>query len=502
MGVVIRIYPGAKHSRREHSLGTYANTGKVLKALYEDKYSPLFRQLISINDCKAVLLSALLHDIGQFPLAHDLEEIDKKIFNHSELTIAMLKGEFDKKKKGSRKIHFQSLEEVFRAWGVEPERIVDILNANPKNSNATFIDKLLKALISGPIDADKLDYLLRDARHTDVPYPIGVDVGRLFQCMTTIIREKLAGTTGDIPAIGIHSKGKVAAEFLILSRYAMFSQVYWHHAVRAQKAMIFRAVEALLAGFVDEAKVEEFKSDFITMVTSLPTELYRCEPTAALFPQLSDENKIKFGNVSFSTDLAPTDVAVLSWFKERLRASEKPEELLIGNVISRKLYKRLWIVSHSMDPNRWKTVVELWDKLDRFKRYKASIAFEKKVLKRLNDSISVVTGYDATTVKGEITKSTSAEMPWLLIDIPAKRPGSEIGLYYVLEGQRRALRKDDRTIGRLKISSVWEQYAQNLQQKAGKIRIFCHPKFVDILESSIPLEEGFQDLEDTLVEVG
>src|SRR5207253_1312613 len=103
LGLVSQVYSGASHTRREHSLGTYANTARALQALYTDSYSPLFRQIVSEEDCRTTLLASLVHDMGQFPLAHDLEEIDKKVFSHAELTIAMLRGEWNTKKKGAKK---------------------------------------------------------------------------------------------------------------------------------------------------------------------------------------------------------------------------------------------------------------------------------------------------------------------------------------------------------------------------------------------------------------
>ena len=73
LGLVSQVYPGAKHSRHEHSIGTYANVQRMIRALYDDQSSPLFRQLISDRDLRALLLAALLHDLGYFPLAQILK---------------------------------------------------------------------------------------------------------------------------------------------------------------------------------------------------------------------------------------------------------------------------------------------------------------------------------------------------------------------------------------------------------------------------------------------
>jgi len=498
LGVVSQVYPNAKHTRREHSLGTYANTCKMLHSIYNDSHSPLFRQIVLPADCRAVLLAALLHDLGQFPLAHDLEEIDENVFSHTELTQAMLRGEVNRKRRGSKRISFDSLSEVFALWDTTNERVLGILAAKPSSPSASSMDKLLRSIISGPIDADKLDYLFRDARQTDVPYPFGVDVDRLFRCLTCIVIERADGVMRDTPGIGIHAKAKVTAEFLTLARYAMFSQVYWHHAVRAQKAMLFRAVEALLAQFTSEPKLEEFRCDFQTMVSALPELLFQVDPVG-LFPEI-EKREIRPGPItSEGTDLAATDAAVLTWLQGRLKKFAKPESKLIDDILQRDLYKRLWVISYDMDPQQWDKLAKAWDRLDRTKRHTIALEFEKVVCKFLNDhTIANITGFSATEAKQRIDEDTSGERPWLLIDFPAGRPGSESPLFYVLEGQRRQLRKDDRAVGKLQTSTVWEEYARNLRRTAGKIRVFCRPDLVETVEESVTLEQGMELLEDVL----
>jgi HD superfamily phosphohydrolase len=501
LGVVSQVYPNAKHTRREHSLGTYANTCRMLHSIYNDSHSPLFRQTIQPEDCRAVLLAALLHDLGQFPLAHDLEEIDENVFSHTELTQAMLRGEVNRKRRGSKRISFDSLSEVFALWDTTSDRVLGILAAKPSTPSASPMDKLLRSIISGPIDADKLDYLFRDARQTDVPYPFGIDVDRLFRCLTCIVIDRADGVMHDTPGIGIHAKAKVTAEFLTLARYAMFSQVYWHHAVRAQKAMLFRAVEALLAQFTNEAKMEEFRTDFQTMVSALPELLFQVDPVS-LFPE-TENKRIRPGPIaSEGTDLAATDAAVLTWLRERLKNHEKPEAKLIDEILQRDLYKRLWVISYDMDPQQWDKLANAWDRFDRVKRHAIAREFESAVCKFLTEhNVASITGFSATDAKQRIDEDTRGERPWLLIDFPAGRPGSESPLFYVLEGQRRQLRKDDRAVGKLQTSAVWDEYARNLRRTAGKIRVFCRPDLVETVEESVTLEQGMELLEDVLSEM-
>ncbi len=87
-------------------------------------------------------------------------------------------------------------------------------------------------MLSGPIDIDKMDYLARDSLHAGVPYGRNFDQGRLIGSLCL-------NAAGD--GLALTDKGKTAAEMMVFSRYVMFSEVYWHHGVRAATAMLQRA---------------------------------------------------------------------------------------------------------------------------------------------------------------------------------------------------------------------------------------------------------------------
>ena len=91
----------------------------------------------------------------------------------------------------------------------------------------------LRSCLSGPVDIDKLDYLYRDSLHAGVPYGQNFDKPRLI---STLCIHPDTGT------LAIGEKGKTAAEMMVFARYVMFSEVYWHHAVRAATAMLQRSV--------------------------------------------------------------------------------------------------------------------------------------------------------------------------------------------------------------------------------------------------------------------
>lgn len=109
-----------------------------------------------------------------------------------------------------------------------------LLHPNPATKDHESADLgFLRSCLSGPVDIDKLDYLYRDSLHAGVPYGQNFDKPRLI---STLCIHPDTGT------LAIGEKGKTAAEMMVFARYVMFSEVYWHHAVRAATAMLQRSV--------------------------------------------------------------------------------------------------------------------------------------------------------------------------------------------------------------------------------------------------------------------
>ena len=116
-----------------------------------------------------------------------------------------------------------------RQWGVSPDRVHALIGGTA----ADPAGRILHSLLSGPIDVDKMDYLARDSLHAGVPYGRHFDQERLLSSLCLdAAGERLA----------IDEKGRTAAELMVFARYVMFSEVYWHHAVRSATAMLQRAV--------------------------------------------------------------------------------------------------------------------------------------------------------------------------------------------------------------------------------------------------------------------
>jgi len=217
LGLVSLVYPAANHSRQEHSLGVYQVALEFLARLGADER---FAATIGPADAERFLVAALLHDIGHWPFGHPIEDLRLQNVPDHELL-------------ARRFITEGEIAAALREdWSVDPTDVADLIAGRANDIEA----RLLSTLLSGPFDVDKIDYLTRDSLHAGVPYGRNFDRGRLIGSLC--INE-----TGD--ALAITDKGKTAAEMMVFARYVMFSEVYWHHAVRSATAMLQRAVYLL-----------------------------------------------------------------------------------------------------------------------------------------------------------------------------------------------------------------------------------------------------------------
>ncbi len=159
-------------------------------------------------DAELFIVAALLHDLGHWPFCHPIEDIrlpgvpTHELFANSFL----LEGEV--------------ADTLREDWKINPRDVVALLSNKPRDT----VSRILASMLSGPIDIDKMDYLGRDSLHAGVPYGRNFDQGRLIGSLCL-------NESGD--ALAITEKGKTAAEMLVFARYVMFSEVYWHHGVRA-----------------------------------------------------------------------------------------------------------------------------------------------------------------------------------------------------------------------------------------------------------------------------
>ena len=226
LGLVGLVYPGAVHSRLEHSLGVYRLAIEFLRRLKDDSR---FTTAVGPDDASAFIAAALVHDIGHWPFCHPIEDMGlAEIPRHESLVEGILTSG-------------PVADVLDSSWGIPPQRIASLITG----AAADPAGRILHSLLSGPIDVDKMDYLARDSLHAGVPYGRNFDQPRL---LASLCRDERG------EALAITDKGRTAAELMVFARYVMFSEVYWHHAVRSATAMLQRAVWLVRAA-VDPAVV-------------------------------------------------------------------------------------------------------------------------------------------------------------------------------------------------------------------------------------------------------
>jgi HD superfamily phosphohydrolase len=229
LGFVYRIWPGATHTRYEHSLGCYHLAVRALRAMLQRGENGGLTS-VAADSIQTLVVAALLHDIGHYPFSHTIEELGYPIVVHEKVGRSIIE-------------HGEIAEIIEQAYHLSPERIADMIDP-PKEKELPGDDELLRHLLSGALDVDKLDYLPRDARACNVPYG-GVDVARLLDALR--VHPNVEGKR----RIVVTHKGISPLHSLLHARQEMFDNIYWHHTSRAFQVMLMRAVqEALLAGML------------------------------------------------------------------------------------------------------------------------------------------------------------------------------------------------------------------------------------------------------------
>ena len=236
LGLSNSVFPGANHTRMEHSLGVYHLAGRICDALEMDD-----------EDSQAVRAAAILHDICHPPFSHTMEEIMENVtgLDHMDLARRLIFGQIPTFLERDEDLFggTEPISEMLSSDGISPEFVCDLISMpTSKNENAdllsfdgkqTFFSSKDYAhqIIHGPVDADQMDYLVRDAHYTGVSYG-SIDMERLMSQMK-IFNNKL-----------VLEKGGIAAtEGLMVSRALMYSSVYYHKTVRIVEMMLTKAAE-------------------------------------------------------------------------------------------------------------------------------------------------------------------------------------------------------------------------------------------------------------------
>lgn len=209
------VYPGAEHSRFAHSLGVMEFATKIFDTLMSKHLGKELKWKKGQKERNRQLLrlGALLHDIGHPPFSHASEDLLPNV-SHEEISRRLILAE-----------PIVSLINYFKKdLKITAEDVANFFS--PKNIDPDIA--FLKEIFSGEIDADKLDYLYRDSLFTGVHYG-RFDYQRLIQSLCLIEHpDKIGNFIMAIEHGGLH-----ALEAMVLARYFMFTQVYFHKVRRA-----------------------------------------------------------------------------------------------------------------------------------------------------------------------------------------------------------------------------------------------------------------------------
>jgi len=237
LGMANTVFPGANHTRMEHSLGVYHLAGRMASAI-----------ALNREDTDLVRAAALLHDVCHLPYSHNLSEMyeSRTGADHMETARSLIKGTIPTYRERDEDIlgGTGTIAELLESNGISADAVCDLIS-KPR-SDVKGLDAFMSAgekqsffpskdhlhqIIHGPVDADQMDYLLRDSHYTGVAHGT-IDTERLLTQM------KVHNNT-----IVLERGGVTAAEGLMVSRALMYTSVYFNKTVRIAEMMLSKAAE-------------------------------------------------------------------------------------------------------------------------------------------------------------------------------------------------------------------------------------------------------------------
>ena len=251
------VYPGANHTRFEHSIGVMYLASRVVENSSISRY-------VSEDEAKLVKIAGLLHDVGHGPFSHVFEHLlDKELGKtHEDLTTWIIEN--------------SELKEILRRNGYHPEEVGKLAVGRLHRPKKAFLDQI----ISSAVDVDKQDFIVRDTHHTGAEYGF-VDIFRLIHALD-VLGGNLAVDLGALSAL----------ESLIIARMESFRSIYFHRVGRAAQIMLAMAMEKANGelGFTRFKTPDEYMAmDDYTVWTALKN----CKKSNAIIRDLERRRLLK-----------------------------------------------------------------------------------------------------------------------------------------------------------------------------------------------------------------
>ena len=252
LGGDFQVYPTAEHSRFSHSLGVYEIVRRMVTEV-----KTLCAELTEYEKV-CVMLAGLLHDVGHGPFSHAFEHVTNH--SHEEYTAKIILGDTE-------------LNSILRAVSKKmPEDIVSIIQHTHEND-------ILNQIVSGQLDADRMDYLLRDSYFTATSYG-QFDLERILRTM------RVRKTSEGRKVIVVKHTGIHSVEDYIMARYQMYWQVYYHPVARSYEAVFIQLFNRLKDIFKDNKDYfEDMKVliPFLEKAEVSEEEYYRLDENSLLY---------------------------------------------------------------------------------------------------------------------------------------------------------------------------------------------------------------------------
>lgn len=485
LGKLDTVFPTATHTRLQHSLGVYHNVREYISALYYDPENPTFRTLFAPNDGKKCLVSALVHDLGQTSFGHDLEEVDSEIFSHEKITEMILTSDAYRDSQG--RTIADLIEGVdFDCWGLPLKEILELIRGKVNLP----VDGLLHDIIDGQLDADKLDYLLRDSVECRVQYGHGIDSERFLRSLTTTAR---SDGRNAVLRLAIEQKGAASAEAFAFARYQLYQSVYWHHTFRVVKAMLLDAATTVLNDlktkhgssglFFNNHILDAFLSyvigfQFREEGSSDGAAADAVAPSDELWADIQERLNYPAEPANAGKD-SGDQTLVFFW-----KLATGKSRMVFEDLINRNYYKRVFEVSLSdlSDDN------QLWlrDNLKGENRLKLRESVEGALTKTLRSQIQSQMESRESLVTDDLLQqmeSITAQKIAFAIDLPLRgwTAGGD-SPYFVSDYKRRHFRASiGGSEGGHQENRLWSSYLPSMMKGKAFFRVYCEPTLHKVL---------------------
>lgn len=504
LGLICLIWPTASHTRLEHALGTFAMMRDAIIALHADPQSPLFRVLMGPREIRTLLVAALLHDVGHYPLAHDLEEAYPQPFRHETRSISYITSEpiagILSRAEGPSGI----------GWEVNPADVASVIAGSVQAGSdlSPAICELMHSILSGSLDVDKMDYLVRDSNALGVAAGGGIDVRRVISSLTIAV----VGTSDGSAKLrlAVRAKGVRPAELVGRVRSHMFGVAYWHRSYRAIKAMLHWMVwTAVLSEHdgPDEMSADEMKRSGRELAQRIIEDV--AEPSSDTLPVMP--GLLETMQVNGLSQIPFREAVVLasinSFERDRVsRIRDKSSDVMLRLLTNHKWYKAVLTIDHYQNlqvssPEEAKSAKRLWETLQKFidprrkinheatihRRMRLSMTLQNRVLRELSDARPITRILNPReTYDRMLTEASTCQL--FLVDFIEKSKSKDKPLYFLVAERSGSRLTNTASSIPVRESFDQKQLTEEFLVSNGAIRIFCHPDYATFVAASLSAE--------------